>query len=499
MKLSFSYSRSEGGANFPPLLLLMINLLLATDRVPSVDARTVRPISSRRIPFVRNSRNAAKEAYAAHLENEFKAIRRQLYTSQNTCTTLRKRCEDQRKETLRIMSSSAATSAEKIDMEEDKEQLMQQKAEIERLQLKLRQETQQFQEQVEKLTLLEAEMKEIKEMKVQSDEAQVKEYEEKLEQSQQTQIGYEKEIQLLTLKLEAAGLAAEDSSTALRAEELQSKLQSVREKYSTVLNTAKVGGYDEDYQKEIEKEMDHSIQLALESTLKGIEKKWATQYAEVEKKLTKMSYHVESLESERDAALSQLKASISSSSAAESNNIQLKEELTLELTESLTKELTNQLTAELKEKLAKKIERKYKKKYKQMQKELEEQKATSEQHQPIADLNQEQRQKIEAEISAAREQCELDYQSQLIELQKQSDERVRMEKDRMRKLVRALLEREAKKNRETKAADTTNKEVKKKKVANTSEDNGADEVIRSSSSSRGKKQSRKGLHRPSSF
>ena len=208
---------------------------------------------------------------------------------------------------------------------------------------------------------------------------------------------------------------------------------------------------------------------------------------------------MESLESERDAALSQLKASISSSSAAESNNIQLKEELTLELTESLTTELTNQLTAELKEKLVKKIERKYKKKYKQMQKELEEQKATSEQHQPIADLNQEQRQKIEAEISAAREQCELDYQSQLIELQKQSDERVRMEKDRMRKLVRALLEREAKKNRETKAADTTNKEVKKKKVANTSEDNGADEVIRSSSSSRGKKQSRKGLHRPSSF
>jgi len=248
MKLLFSYSRSKGGAMLsPPLLLLCCLLYTAIDRVTRVDARSG-------VPFLHsiNSRNAAKEAYAAHLENELKVTRRQLYTSQNTCTTLRKRCEDQRKETLRLMSSSAAatTSVEK-DRGQDKEQLMQQNKEIKRLQRKLEQETQQFQEQVEKLTLLEAEMKEMQKMNVQSNEAEVKDYAEKLEQSQQKQTKYEQEIQMLTLKLEAAQLAAqqqqegeEDLSIVFRAQELQEQLQSVREKYSTVLNTAKDGGYD---------------------------------------------------------------------------------------------------------------------------------------------------------------------------------------------------------------------------------------------------------------
>ena len=110
---------------------------------------------------------------------------------------------------------------------------------------------------------------------------------------------------------------------------------------------------------------------------------------------------------------------------------------------------------------------------------------------------------IEAEISAARKQFELDYKTKLSELQKQSDERVQIEKDRMRKLVRALLEREAKQKRETKETTTTKQDVKKnkKKVATTSEENGGDGVIQSSisSSPRRKKQSRKGIPRPSSF
>jgi hypothetical protein len=266
-----------------------------------------------------------------------------------------------------------------------------------------------------------------------------------------------------------------------------------------VLKTAKDGG-----DKEIEKEMDQSIQLALEKTLKAVENEWETKYAAVEQKMAKILDHVESLESERDTALSQLEASISSSSIAELNEQQLKEELTLELMESLTKELTDELTEQLTETLAKKIERKYKKKYKKMQQELEEQKATSEQS--SAELNEDQRQKIESEITAAREQCELDYTAKLTELQKQSDERVQSEKERMRKLVRALLEREAKLKRDIKAKDTTKKEVKKKKkqkqeVAQANEDNGADEMVQSAASlsSRRKKQSRKGVPRPSSF
>lgn len=504
MKLLFSCSRNDiGGVLSPPLLFVMVSSLLYS----------AAPVSSSRgvpfLPSIRNSRNAAKEAYAAHLENELEVTRRQLYTSQNTCTSLRKRCDDQRKETLRLMSSAAATTSAEKDREQNKEQLVQQEKEIERLQKKLQQETQQYQEQVEKLTLLETEMKEIKKMKIQSNEAEVKEYQEKLEQSQQMETEYEKEIQLLTLKLEAAQLAAqqqrggeEDLSLSVRAQELQALLQSVREKYSTVLATAKAGGYDETYQKEIENEMDQSIQLALEKTLKAVEDEWETRYAEVETELAKMSDHVESLESERDSALRQLKASISSSSAAKVNE----EELTLELTERLTKELTDQLTeqltAELKTTMAKKIEKKYKKKYKRMQQELEEQKSASEQS--SADMNEELRQKMEAEISAATEQCELDYKVKLDELQKQSDERVQIEKERMRKLVRALLEREAKQKRDAignASKKGSKKKKKKQKVARSNEDNDADEMIESRVplSSRGKKQSRKGVPRPSSF
>ncbi len=512
--MKFSYSKNEGGALSPPLLLMLVSLLYSAA-----------PVSSSRggvpyLPSIKNSRNAAKEAYATHLENELEVTRRQLYTSQNTCTTLRKRCEDQRMETLRLMASSAAatTLAEK-DREENKEQLAHQEKEIVRLQRKLQQETQQYHEQVEKLTLLEAEMKELKKMKVQQNEAEVKKYEEKLEQSQQKQTEYEQEIQLLTLKLEAAQLAAqqqrddeEDLSIVVRAQELQAQLRSVREKYSTVLNTAKARGYDDNYQKEIENEMDQSIQLALEQTLKAVEDEWETRYAEVETKLANMNDHVESLENERDSALRELEARIAASSAAKVNEEELKEELTLELTEKLTKELTDQLTeqltdqlteqltAELKETMTKKIQKKYKKKYKQMQQEIEEQKSTSELL--SAELNEEQRQKMEAEISAAKEQCELDYNVKLAELQKQSDERVQFEKERMRKLVRALLEREAKQRRETKG-NASKKEAKKKKqkVVQSNEDNDADEMIQSAASlsSRSKKQSRKGVPRPSSF
>ena len=72
-----------------------------------------------------------------------------------------------------------------------------------------------------------------------------------------------------------------------------------------------------------------------------------------------MSKRVESAENEKAAAVRQLEAA-TSSSAVESNDKLLKEELT----ESLTDQLTEQLTAELEKKLSKKIERKYKKKSK---------------------------------------------------------------------------------------------------------------------------------------
>lgn len=437
----------------------------------------------------RNSRAAAKEAYVAHLQNELETTRRQLYTSQNTCTSLRKRVEDQRQESL-IYSAATAKSSEKLDRQEEKEQLMQQKKEIERLQTKLQQETEKFREQVEKLTLLEADLKELKEMKVQSNTTQ-HEFEQQLKQSQQKQSEYKQEIQLLTLKLEAAELSArqrqgeEDSSITRRTEELKTQLQSVRQKYTTLLlNVAKDGEGNEDYQKEIEREMDQSLQLALESTLKALEEGWETRYAKVEKKLNAMSKRVESAENEKAAAVRQLEAA-TSSSAVESNDKLLKEELT----ESLTDQLTEQLTAELEKKLSKKIERKYKKKYNQMQKELDEQKKTEIQ------VEEEQRRNIEAEISTVREQCELEFEAKLNKLQNH----VQLEKERMRKLVRALLEREAKQKNGNKVED---KVVKKKKKEGAKSDDTvvANKVIHSTvPSSRRKKRSRKGVPRPTSF
>ena len=82
-------------------------------------SRTVRPLPTRndshsshtsvprRLPFLpsRNPRRAAKEAYLLHLRNELESAQRKLYVSQNTCTTLRKRSEDQRRDTLELMAS----------------------------------------------------------------------------------------------------------------------------------------------------------------------------------------------------------------------------------------------------------------------------------------------------------------------------------------------------------------------------------------------------------
>lgn len=470
----------RGSAVVKPILLLMLMVcILSTDGVNAF--------------LPRNSRAAAKEAYVAHLQNELETTRRQLYTSQNTCSSLRKRVEDQRQESLLYSAATVKSSEKLIDRQEEKEQLMQQKKEIERLQTKLQHETKKFREQVEKLTLLEADLKELKEMKVQSNTTQVQNFEHQLKQSQKKQREYKQEVQLLTLKLEAAEVAArqrqgeEDSSITRRTEELQTQLQSVRQKYTTLLlNVANDREGNDDYQKDIEREMDQSLQLALESTLKALEEGWETRYAKVEKKLNAMSKRVESAENEKAAAVRQLEAVTAPSSTVESNDKLLKEELT----ESLTDQLTEQLTAELEKKLSKKIERKYRKKYKQMQKELDDQKKTE------IEVEKEQRRNIEAEISIVREQCELEFEEKLNKLQNQ----VQLEKERMRKLVRALLEREAKQKNGAEVEDKVVKKKKKKGANSTDDTVVANKVIHSTvPSSRRKKRPRKGVPRPTSL
>ncbi|KAL7542881.1 hypothetical protein ACHAXR_012193 [Thalassiosira sp. AJA248-18] len=446
---------------------------------------TVRPILakdtktssqlSRRLPFLpsRNSRRAAKEAYLLHLQNELESAQRQLYVSQNTCTTLRKRWEGQRKETLELM---AVRSRSANVGEEEQQKVKQQEEEIERLQGQLQSETGKYEQQLERLDLLSAELKELqvwKEGQEQSNEGQVLQYEQQLQESYQKQSDYADQVQLLALKLEAAEFAANqnqrvegnDSTTSTsweqRAQVLRSELENVRAKYSKLLinsinaSSSQVGEGETDQQQKIEEELDDAIQSAVESALQTIENEWEMRYESLEQQLNNVTEYATNLEEERDAALSRVEEAILSSSSRESDQEQLdsnllkkqqkrlREELTAEMTDSLTDELTEKLTKELKETLAEQMEKKYKKKYKRLRKQLKEQEImASEQEQSHNDTQQQQ---IEAEMKKVKEQCELEYGSKLQELQRQSEEQVQVQKERMRKLVKALLEREVKK------------------------------------------------------
>lgn len=461
----------------------------ASNRNPSSTVRPILPAAKdstsgarspapRRLPFLpsRNSRKAAKEAYLVHLENELESAQRQLYVSQNTCTTLRKRWEDQRRETLELMTARINSDIEAAGIgEEEQQQIEDQKDEIKRLQGQLQTETDKQEQQVERLNLLAAELKELqvwKEAEEQSNEGKVSGYEQQLHESHQKQSDYAEQVELLALKLEAAEFAAkqnqrgeeadEGSTWERRAQALRLELENVRTKYSKMLlsslqaSAAQTGEGGTDQQQQIEEEMDGAIQSAFESALETIEKDWTMRYETIEDQLRNMTEYSSSLEKERDSALSQAQEAVSSSSVQsdqkpESSDLlkkqtrQLREELTAELTDSLNIELTEKLTKQLTETLAENMEKKYKKKVKRLRKELKEQQQTaSEDKQSQEDMAQHQQQIIKDEIKKVKEQHELEYASKLQQLQKQSEEQVQVQKVRMRKLVQALMEREAK-------------------------------------------------------
>lgn len=408
--------------------------------VTNAAANNVPPTS--RVPFAPSARRA-KKAYLNHLQHELESAQRQLYVSQNTCNTLRKRCEDQRKESLLSMSSR------KKDIE-----IETQKLEIDKLQVQLQRETDKQLQQEERFNLLAAELKEVqaeKNTQEQYDENKIQEYEQQIQNSKQQ---YDDQIDMLKLKLEAAEYVAKQKETAEgielpsrreRAQLLRSELESIRAKYSAMfIKNLKAGDMDEN---QIVEELDTSIQSVVESALDTIDKDWSARYKALE-------VHTSSLEKEKAASSAQ-------ADHEKIDSTQLREELTTELTETLTNQLTE------------KMEKKYKKKIRQLRKELKEATASGN---PSDD-----------EIDKIKEQLKVEYEGKLQELQQRNEEQETFHKDQMRKLVKAVLDREAKQKEQSAAKlkkDTMEEETKpsSKKKKKSGSGSKEEESIRSSSS-----------------
>ena len=351
-----------------------------------------------RLPFLPSARRA-KKAYLNHLQAELESAQRQLYVSQNTCNTLRKRCEDQRKESLLSMNTRNK------DIEIENQQL-----EIDKLQEQLQRETNKQLQQEERFNLIAAELKELqaeKNAQEQYNENKLLEYEQQIKDSKQQ---YDDQIDMLQLKLEAAEYVAkqketvdgvESSSRNERAQLLRSELEGIRAKYSAMfIKNLKVGDTDHN---QIVEELDTSIQSVVESALDTIDKDWSARYKALEE-------NISSLEKEKAASPSSDNEKIDSK--------QLREELTTGLTETLTNQLTE------------KIEKKYKKKIRQLRKELKE--ATT-----SGDSSNDEADKM-------KEQLKVEYEAKLQELQQKNEEQETFHKDQMRKLVKAVMDREAK-------------------------------------------------------
>ena len=357
--------------------------------------------------------------------------------------------------------------------EKERQKISGQEKEIARLQVQLQMETEQHEEQVERINLMSSELKELlswKETEKQTYEGKLSEYKQQLQDSHRKQSGYAEQVQLLALKLEAAEFVArqrlpggeekgESNSNEQRAQVLRSELESVRAKYLKVLiNSAqdsaeKAGKISKEQHMQIEEEMDSALQAAFESALDTIDNDWSVRYETLENQLSNITEYAANLEKERDSSIQGAKASLieksgqnlSTPGLSKSNMQQLREELTAELTTSLTDELTEKLTKQLTMTLVEKLETKYKKKVNRLHKELKlQQTKASELQRTQEEMTQQQKQTIEAEIDMVKDQYKQEYEAKLHQLQTENETQVEVQKERMRKLVRALLEREAK-------------------------------------------------------
>jgi hypothetical protein len=261
---------------------------------------------------------------------------------------------------------------------------------------------------------------------------------------------YLEQVQLLELKLEAADLVIKQReggsgnstiTTNERREGLRSELEHVRTKYLHMLiNLAKEysaieGGNNANRVKQmqiIEQELDSALSATFESALDTIDKEWSVRFESLQRVGPPNDEEVNST----------LDETIGSSRLSKSQ----KRQLTSELTDSLTKELTEKLTMQLTTTLVKEMEQKYKKKMKRLRKELKGQQTKVMELMQTQDvMSQQHREIIDAEIEKVKDQFKQEYESKVHQLQAENDVQIEMQKERMRKLARALLEREAKK------------------------------------------------------
>ena len=395
--------------------------------------------------------------------------------------------------------------------EKKRQKISDQDKEIARLQVRLQMETDQHEEQIERIKLMSSELKELlawKETEKQTYEGKLSEYEQQLQDSHRKQSGYAEQVQLLALKLEAAEFVArqrlpgeeekgESNSNEQRALVLRSELESVRAKYLKVLinsvqdSAEKAGKMSKEQQMQIEEEMDRALQAAFESALNTIDSEWSVRYETLENQLRNITEYAAKLEKERDSAVQEAESSLGEKSGlnlgspglSKSKKQQLREELTAELTTSLTDELTEKLTKQLTMAVVEKIEAKYKKKVSRLHKELKLQRTkASELERTQEEMTQQQKQTIEAEIDKVNDQYKQEYETKLHQLQTENETQVEVQKERMRRLVRALLEREAKQKGEkaeangAPVAEIINSPTRKKKrrVDSTSGDGAKD-------------------------
>jgi hypothetical protein len=183
----------------------------------------------------------------------------------------------------------------------------------------------------------------------------------------------------------------------------------------------------------IEQELDSALSATFESALDSIDKEWSVRFESLQRDVVPLN------DEKVNSTLDETKGSSLLSKSQ-------KRQLTAELTDSLTKELTEKLTLQLTTTLVKEMEQKYKKKMKRLRKELKgQQTKVTELMQTQEVMSQQHREIIDAEIEKVKDQYKQEYESKVHQLQAENDVQIEMQKERMRKLARALLEREAKK------------------------------------------------------
>lgn len=305
-------------------------------------------------PFL-SPRRAAARAYLKHLEDELKGTKDQLYRSQNTLNSLRKR--------------SRESAADDI--------------------LGKR-----------KVHLLEEEIIDIKKKLQTSDD--------KNNESTRKILAQEEELNMLELKLEAAQMALNQRSQ-LTNQSLERRVEELRLLRS---NFSRRPGISQD-------DMDSAIFSVVTSTIVAIEEDWSSRYEAIESKLRETEKSLQHAQTQEEGPGGR-------STISEQEMGQLRSRLSEELKDHITVELTEQLTEQIETRLQQRFRKQLKEEKRKLAAEAD---------------------KASKHNSLEVEELEANCTRKLNEMKLHCDETIAAEKERMRQLVRALLQRETAQNK----------------------------------------------------